>query len=679
MTEQARPTVDVRAWDPGSSAAAAEFDRVIELHRASKATLGHLPFAAFEEAGKRQRLVLGVIEGEVLGYVLYSTPRHHTLKLVHVCVCANAREGGLAKAMVEFAITANPDRSTISAHCRSDYGVDGFWRSLDMTPETQKPGRASSGSTLTVWARRIGQRDLLEEALYASTRPLAVLDSNVLIDLYVSDVVQRPDRQESLGLAEDWVVDLIELTYSPEVHVDVNAFPLPEERARIQSRLTALVPVRRDAGMKSLAIHLLAQMPQHLVAKDASLSNDAKHLADAILAGADYFVTRDVNLLLATRDWIQAEHHIEVARPVELLQRLLPTSALSQFRSDLLESVGLTWTRLTASESAVEESFVAHSAKEKATFLRKQLQAVLARPATAQLEVLGDERGRRWALLGTELTQKGLSVPVLRVARGLLGSTIAFQLVRHLRAVALAQGACSISVTEGALDAVIRAALEADGFANAPLTVEIAEHPNASLAASIYSTADVMAYERTNWPQVLLDREVPVWVIPIQPTYARNLIGYNDTLISGREKLALGLSREFVYFSAPTTKSWNLPARALWYVTKDEGAKDATAVRAVVAFSRIVDYAVVDVPLAVEQYRSFGVLKEQEIADRASKGRILALRFEDTQMLREPIGRNTLGQLLKKYDVNLPLLTARSVPPGLFDEVLRMQRGYETR
>ncbi|MBX3100122.1 MAG: hypothetical protein KF761_11140 [Salinibacterium sp.] len=611
--------------------------------------------------------------------MLYGTPRHHTLKLVHVCVNPDTRGLGLARSMVEFAVASNPERSTITAHCRSDYGIDDFWRSLDMTPSNERPGRARKGSTLTIWTRRIGQLDLLEEALYASSLPLAVLDSNVVIDLYSSDAVDRHDRQESLGLTEDWVVGLLELSVSPEVSVDVNGFTPEAERKRIQSGLGELVPVRRGSGMRSLADALVAQMPPDAVRRDSSLFNDAKHLADAILAGADYFVTRDQVLLEATRDWIQSEHGIEVVRPVQLLQRLIPPSALSEFRSDLLESVGLSWHRIAASDPTVEEAFLDYVGGEKATFFRKQLQAILAKPATSRLEMLADERGRRWALLGTDVSGDVMTVSTIRVGRGRLGSTIAFQLIRHIRALALAGRATSITVKEPSLAPMLRTALEADGFDSTTLSVAIASRPDDALTAELTSAEEVAGYERMNWPQLILDRDVPLWVIPIQPTYARGLIGYNDTLLQGRDKQALGLAREFVYFGAPTIRNWSLPARALWYVTKDDGAKEATAVRALVAHSRIVDCAVIGVDDAVEQYRSFGVLKEREIRARSRKDKVQVLRFEDTHILDAPVGRRTLDEILKKYKVNPPLLTTRAAAPGLFDEILRLQPGYESR
>lgn len=671
--------VEVRPWDPTSPNAEDEFQKVVELHRSNKATLGHLPFSAFREAGERAHLLLGFVDGAVRGYLLYSTPRHQTLKLVHICVSGDARGHGLARAMTATATDANPERAVMTAHCRSDYGIDGFWRSLDMTPVGQRPGRAAAGSTLTIWMRRIGQLDLLESALYDSSRALAVLDSNVVIDLYSSEALERPDRQESMGISADWLDDLVDFAVSPEVGVDLNNLQPPIERQRVQSGIGALVSLRRDSSMRDTAEELIARMPLELVQKDPSLRDDAKHLADAILAGADYFVTRDQNLLDATHGWAFAEHGIEVVRPVEVIQRFMPPVAISAFRSEQLESVGLRWVQVADVTRDLEEAFLDSATAEKGTAFRKQLQAALAHPAAARVEELVDDRGRRWALLGTEVADKRLSVSTVRVGRGRLGATIAFQLIRYIRTLALARGASTIAITEPTLGSTVREALEADGFVGTPLSVSLARTPEDSAVATVLDADEVAAYERRNWPQVIAGRDIPVWIIPIQPRFARELIGYNDTLLQVREKPALGLAREFVYFAAPKVKRWQLPARVLWYVTKDDHADERRSIRAVVAFSRVVDSAVMSVEDAVEQYRALGVLREREIRARSHKGEVLVLRFEDTHEFSRPVGRRTLNQLLRKHQITTSLITMRAAKPGFFDEILSLQRDESER
>ena len=175
--------------------------------------------------------------------------------------------------------------------------------------------------------------------------------------------------------------------------------------------------------------------------------------------------------------------------------------------------------------------------------------------------------------------------------------------------------------------------------------MSLARTPEESAVAAVLDADEVAAYERRNWPQVIAGRDVPVWIIPIRPPVARELIGYNDTLLQVREKPALGLAREFVYFAAPKVKRWQLPARVLWYSVEDDHDDNGDQSEQL-SPSRVVDSAVMSVEDAVEQYRALGVLREREIGARAHKGEVLVLRFEDTHEFSRPVGRRTLNQLL---------------------------------
>lgn len=671
-------SLSTRVWDPKSPSHGQDFEAVIGLHREGRATLGHLPYAAFEAAGNKGQLVLGLIDGEIAGYVLFSTPRQHLIRLVHVCVGDSARRSGLARAMVNKVIDLNPARTMITAHCRVDYGLDDFWRSLDMAPAGQRPGRAKAGSTLTIWTRSIGQLDLFESALYDSTKPKAVLDSNVIIDLYCSSALERPEREESLGLEADWLIDEVELTISPEVASDIDRLQPESERDRVREALNGLVTLRREGGMRGLASELLRRMPERLTTGDASLADDVKHLADAILAGAEFFVTRDSNLIAACETWIEAEFGTEVLRPVDLIQRLMPPAPPFRFRSEQLEAVGLQWEKVASLSSRLEEAFVERTSSEKGKAFRRRLQAILAKPSEFGLQVLVDERSRLWALLATEQRGATLLVPILRVGSGSLGETIAFQLVRHLRWRALEQGADSISITDQALSPALRSALHADGFTGQVPRVKLSWLASPDAAARAITATEVSEYERINWPQVLLARDIPVHIVPIQPKYARELIGYNDTLFNTREKRALGFARQVVYFAAPKGVQ-EVPSRVLWYVSWDPKGHKASAVRAVVAHSRVVEATTLPVETAIEQYRAIGTLRTREIEAHSKNGKVAVWRVEDTQLLERPIDRATLDRILRKHDVTTSKITARRATPGVFDDIMRMQPRWAER
>lgn len=673
MADQtASRSLSARVWDPQAENGEQEFQALVQLHRESKATLGHLPYSAFRAAGDKGQIVLGTINNELSGYVLFSTPRQHLIRLVHVCVGASARKSGMAKTMVDHVIGANPARTMITAHCRTDYQLDDFWRSLDMAPTGTRPGRAVTGSVLTIWTRSIGQLDLFESALYDSSKSKAVLDSNVVIDLHASSALDRPEREESLGLEADWLADEVDFAISSEVASDIGRLQPQSERELVRSSLSHYVTLRREAGMRDVASELIDRMPKGLVSIDGSLPDDAKHLADAILARSDYFVTRDTNLLKATEAWTEEAFGIEVLRPVDLIQRLMPPAPPLRFRSEQLESVGLHWETVSSSSRGLEDAFLERSSSEKGGVFRKRMQALLAKPASVEVQVLTDDSSRFWALLATELIDSTMTVPALRVGNGPLGETIAFQLVRHLRSRALENGCTAISITDGALSAALRAALNADGFVGEVPTAELSWHAPNDPSIGSMSAREVCEYERSNWPQVLLERDIPVQLVPIQPKYARELIGYNDTLFEAREKRALGFARQVVYFAAPTS-NWNVPSRVLWYVSKDPKAKEASAIRSVVAHSRVVEATTLTVDAAFEQYRAIGILRRKEIEAYANKGKVSVLLVEDTQLLERPIDRVTLDNLLTRHGVTTSKITSRRATPGVFDEIMRLQ------
>ncbi|GMA90988.1 GNAT family N-acetyltransferase [Homoserinibacter gongjuensis] len=147
--------ISVVAWDPGLSDAEEQLSAVLTIHKANRARLGPMPDTAFRDRAKHRGLLLGFVDSGLAGYVLYDVPRSSLIKLVHVCVDQAARGTGLARAMVETAVSLHPRRSLIAASCRSDYGIDGFWQSLGMHVASERPGRALSGSILVNWVKRV--------------------------------------------------------------------------------------------------------------------------------------------------------------------------------------------------------------------------------------------------------------------------------------------------------------------------------------------------------------------------------------------------------------------------------------------------------------------------------------------------------------------------------------------
>jgi len=663
--------IECTVWDAESDLNEEQFSAVLALHRENRATLGPMPDAAFRERAKHKGLLLGVQDGEIVAYLLYDTPRHHHIKLVHVCVRENARGNGVAKAMVDMAIKLHPRRSLITAACRTDYGADSFWRSLGMHATSERAGRALNGSTLTNWTKRINIEDgldLLESASLESGLPIAVLDTNIIGDLFAPSETRRDNREETLELNSDWLQPLVNFTVSGEVDNEINQNPDTHARKHIRAatqHLTRLSTLR--PGDRSLEDALIAATDPKLLKKDISLLQDVLQVADAVHAGADYFVTNDSNLILAAKGWDLDSPGIKIVRPHQLITELTPESFISDFRSNLIDGLDLEWKIVTDEEPGLESFFRVYHIETKPAEFNRRLRELLAKTRTTTVEKLVDGDGRLWALAAVEHDADTLRLPLLRAIRGERGGTIAFQLLRHFRRVAWDRGASQLEVTDLAVSPTIDGALRGDGFTEgAPRTAILGPATATADTLGLSTHAEIALAERHQWPLVFQNAGLPTYLVPIQPKWATDLLGLDDGLFPLRRR-GLGLSRELVYFSGSRVVPKPLPARVLWYESGDKTIK----VSRIVARSIIVDAARVRAEVATKRFARLGVLRQSEIQRAADgEGTVHVLRFQDTERLERTVSRH--DAVFKKY-VKGQVQSMRAVAPEFFDEVLALQ------
>lgn len=630
-----------------------------------------MPDTAFRDRAKHQGLLLGKLDGAIVGYVLYDVPRHNLIKLVHVCVGQSARGSGLAREMVEMAVGLHPRRSLLTASCRTDYGIDGFWRSLGMHVASERAGRALNGSTLINWVKRINVAegfDLLEAASLASNLPLAVLDTNIVNDLFLPPEVTRDHREETAQLQADWLQPLVTFVVSGEVDNEISQNQDQAARHRVRAasqHLTRLSTLR--PGDQRLEKALLAATETRLLTTDSSLRKDVLHVADAIHAGADYFVTNDSNVHLASTGWNLDEHEIQVVRPHQLIAALSPESFMTDFRSTLIDDGDLEWHGVADVEPELEPAFRVYEFETKPSAFTQRVRDMLAKRQTITMQKLEDAQGSLWALAAVQLDGPTMRLPLIRAIRGERGSTVAFQLLRHFRRAAWDRGATRLEITDPAISPTIEAALSADGFSQtSPRAAVLGPTTETAEALGLDSAAEIALEERHRWPLVVQDSGMATFVIPIQPKWATNLLGLNDGLISLRRR-GLGLSRELVYFSGSRIVPKELPARILWYAT----ANERHAVQRIVARSLLVDSVRLPAEEALARFGKVGVLRRSEIqaaADRA--GKVNVIRFQDTEVLQRPISRH--DEMFKRY-VKGRVQSMRQVDAQMFDEVMALQ------
>lgn len=672
------------AWSPDGPDAEREFQQVLALAKNAKATLGFLPDAAFRNAAAHRGLLTSVdFDGTVAGYVLYS-PARGLIKLVHVCVAPRFRKQNVARQLVDLAVALNPAATAVQAACRRDYGIDDFWRSLGMTPRAEKPGRKAGGSILTVWNRPLGEPDLFESALLSSGLPLAILDSNVVADLFSSDTVDRRDRDEALVLRSSWLLEQVNFAVTTAFDDELNRLEDKAERDR-QWKLTSDLDRVRTARPADTRIEkaLLELVPPPVLRRDSSLEDDAKHLADAINAGADFFVTQDQNVLSYLQPALdKLGYELRLVRPSGLVVAVQLETEGPVFDSRELESADLVWQDVTpGAEEELTLAFLSYALKEKPSEFHRTLRELIANRTGAA--VLLDHKRRHLALVATTTSGTSIEVPLLRVARGQAGTTIALQMARHLRRQARNARLDHVRILDERTGDVVLSALADDGF-----DID-AVHPTARLIDEVLSpdsvaaalgtqfkrtptASDVASLERRFWPLIVKEETTRCYVIPIRPGWSERLFAWPPGLLNDR-KPGLGLSREHVYFRSPKggLRELAAPSRIFWYVS----ASGNNVVRQLALTSRLVESSRLSVSDAHKRFGHIGAYTLQHIKEAANgEPDVHVVRFEDTEVLARPLGRRDLEVIKDRHEVSGIFLTVREVPAAFFHDVLELQK-----
>lgn len=642
---------------------------VYALWKQHSATLGFLPFEAFNDRARERQLLAAVRNEMVVGYVLFDLPRTGQITLRHVCVAETARGTGLARAMTDRIISDHPERLELAADCREDYGLRAFWTQLGMSPRAERPGRRQLGSVLTRWRRPLGQPDLLEAALLASDLPLAVLDANVVSDLYSAPHVPRARAQESRGLLADWLQERIDYAVSVQLDQEFSRTTDSVQRTALRTGAQHWVRLRTtrpgdDALEQDLRKRLIPA-----IARDASIGDDLLHLADAIRAEAAYFVTNDDNLISNTADWLLAEYGIEAIRPHVLLGRTRSGIGQPSFVPRLISSVDVDWEPADRfGRTALQNAFTNHDAGERGRILLQSIANEQSHPHTTRVQVLvnGNEP---WALLAYRSDRDVLKVPLLRVAQGPQALTIAMQLTRYLRRETVRLGCGTIAIEDVVQDSVAEA-LREDGYI-AGLGQWSARPVSGYEHVPSLTPREAADRERIHYPLAVTGTATPAAVIPIQPRYAETLLGYaGDTLLQLR-RTTLGILRQHVYFHAPAGPPLTAPTRLLWYVSADKFART----QRLVATSRLIGSEVLLAEDAHAIYRELGVLSLAEIRALANRaGEVHVVRFEDTELLRQEVGKSGVSALNRAHNIRGNFLTIRNVPSGYFDDLMETQR-----
>lgn len=205
-------------------------------------------------------------------------------------------------------------------------------------------------------------------------------------------------------------------------------------------------------------------------------------------------------------------------------------------------------------------------------------------------------------------------------------------------------------------------------FTSTPLRADELDNTEIGDRTSLEITPAV-DLERRFWPAKVYGEGVSCYVIPIRPGWATHL--FDEQLAAGDMFGAfahLALNRENVYYRRIKNGAFQLPARILWYVSKEESLPGTMAIR---ACSRLVSVEIDSAKELFSRYRRLGIYEWRDVlktAEDVPTGQIMALRFADTENFTNPVSLSTLQDL--GITSNFPSPTA--VSEALFSRIYEL-------
>lgn len=694
VTTATEPDDELRCFEfvtppPGT----ALFTAAFELGEANSRQLGMLPHAAWTEFASEGRILVALNgTGSFAGYAAFRLPGER-VTLVHLVVPVDARGTGAAKALTKELSRRYPDRRGILASCRRDYPAHHMWPKLGFISQGDRKGRGRAGHLLTMWWLDHAHVDLLSwQGPPASATPV-VIDANIFLDLHSTrNSQQAPITHRVLQTLEGSV----ELLVTPELSNEIDRKVDAADRARVRRDLATYPPlaVRFDA-MQALYEQLVTELQRRPAsAQDIS---DVRHVAYAIAAGVSVLVTRDGNATDRLRAAAQHVGALSIVSPGELVVLIDSLENESRYAPIALMGTGYTLKSVMDVDRPHLRLFLDHGRGERWAALTARLDSLAAQIPISTRVVLRDPDGNPVGLLGAEPALDALDVTLCRVRSGALQATIAAQVVSVLRPLAQKLQRSAIRVTDPHCGAVILEALAGDGYvvitegtavaltlshtcqANelgalvadsirllpAPersaleRTLDLGLDPAASMAPDAAATV-----EHALRPLRIANADLPTWLVPINPHFASDLLGWPEQLFDRPN--GLGVSVEHVYYKG-SKNAEQVPGRVLWYASAPE--------LKVFACSELVEVIDGGPDELWRRFRRLGVYERQNVIAQANgRSWVRALRVINTEILARPVPLSELRRLAARNGQSLQLASAWRVSTGLFADILEAGR-----
>ena len=660
-----------------------DLDAVDRLMKRNSRTLGFLPRNALKEFLNKGG-VLGAKsqDGQLVAYLLYAAYSKY-FRITQLCAHEEHRGKGIARRLLNELIASANTQKVIKLNCRRNFPVDKLWPKLGFVAQGEKPGRSKAGHLLTLWHLVLAPEEQLElfQARVSDEMLDVIIDANIFFDF------DKPDSNQttaSKALLSDFLIDSLNLWITEEIFNEINRHSDPIQRENSRTRAHGFPKIET---VPHLYEHFVDHLEQVLPHTSPSEESDIRHLAKAASSHVRIFITRDQGLLNKAEK-ISDITGLEIISPLDLIIRLHELSERESYAPERIAGHYLRWQRLASNDliSFPYESFLQHQ-ETKGKF-REKLEPFIAQPNQFKCELLRSGETIIAIRILAISSKKVLTITLARVAssvngtlfkRFLIADTVSEAVKRNLNMAKFEIYGLTPSLFPDLLEMGFN---KCSGCFVRFCFTQLLSRKEVLSEISVLSPESEAKYkkmpdlelERCCAPLALKAMAQKYFLLPIRPFYAMNLIDRDrsaNDLFGGNRNVLLRWNN--VYYKTKTHhKMLRAPGRILWYVSQTR--------KQVIAVSCLDDVLVDTAKALFQNFKKFGILEWKdlyEMCDGDLSRNLMALKFSNTFLFREPIPLNTLRDVFSKDGTGLSVQSPSTIPTKTFQKLYRI--GYPNK
>lgn len=651
-------------------------DAVQNLGDASSGTVGFLAREVYSDYARREHILVAT-EGELLlAYIMFRFKKN-SIVIVHLCVDPKHRGKGIPSKMVDWLIDQNREYiSHIQLACRRDYNLDKFWQKLGFSAVAEKAGRAVNDRTiLTIWVRENpGCKDLFASMSGADAgKALVVLDTNIVIDLCDGD------NKESNYLLQNYLGTYAEFRITKYVVNEINQSNDPSVRNKHRDYAKEHYPTLENVDEKLFQKAKAELLEKRTATENSNMWYDIVHIAQAVAAGAEVFVTRDGGWLNNEfSEYVEGQYGLRILSPGEFINAIDELNSPFDYSPLKLAGLGLEYSKMQNSDySAAVSTFFQRSGLKKTEF-EKKLRRWIGSPDQHTV-LLIKTKDAPICLIAYSIQNDIMRVETLLINTGKikpsLQSTFVKRIAFKLLDDAHKRNVCGITIGKEGLDGAVCSSLRDCGFfddkdclariikaevvharelqtvdtlpVDSQLNLGIERFRNDECAGS-FSPEQVVSLEKAMWPMKLSDTDIPCFIVPIKADYAVQLFDENlhnqEFSLFENDKTEPALSIENAYFKTEKHSVPKAPSRILWYVSSSNYI-GTPAIRACSYLDRIEKGTA---KVLFEKYKRLGVLEWKDLQKLSEKGNVATYVFSYTELFDHPVGLEEIRALIAR-------------------------------